>query len=76
LVHYIQELDRMPRMLIIETLNAAPVQGGGGVLNVTLKLDTFVREDGGALPAIPGSPEASGVAGRDVAASRPQTAGN
>jgi type IV pilus assembly protein PilO len=60
LLHFVQELDRMPRLVIIETLNAAPVQGQNGLLNVTMKLDTFVREDNGALPPIPGAPEPSG----------------
>jgi len=33
--------------LIIESLNATPQQTGGRV-NVALKLDTFVKEDGSA----------------------------
>jgi hypothetical protein len=40
-------LDRSPRFLIIESLVAAPQQGGQ-TYNVTLKLDTFVKEAPGA----------------------------
>jgi hypothetical protein len=45
LIHFINLLDKSDRMLIIESLNATPQQSGGRI-NVTLKLDTFVREDG------------------------------
>lgn len=40
---FISLLDRSPRFLIIESLTATPQQGGQ-VLNVNLKLDTFVKE--------------------------------
>ena len=36
-------LDKSPRFLIIESLTASPQQGGQ-VLNVSLRLDTFVKE--------------------------------
>jgi len=55
IMRFIAEIDRSPRMLIIETFNAAPVQGGNR-LSVAMKIDTFVREDGGALPPMPGLP--------------------
>ena len=45
LMHFVHELDRSPRLLIIEALNAAPQQSGG-TLNISMKIDTFVREDG------------------------------
>ena len=45
LIHFINLLDKSDRLLIIESLNATPQQTGGR-LNVTLKLDAFVREDG------------------------------
>ena len=45
LVHFINLLDKSDRLLIIESLNATPQQSGGR-LNVMLKLDTFVQEDG------------------------------
>lgn len=51
LMRFVHELDRSPRLLIIEGLNAAPQQGGGP-LNITMKIDTFVREDAG-LTGIP-----------------------
>jgi hypothetical protein len=44
---FVNLLDRSPRFLIIESLVAAPQQGGQ-MLNVTLKLDTFVKELPGA----------------------------
>jgi Tfp pilus assembly protein PilO len=45
LMRFVHELDRSPRLLIIEALNAAPQQTGG-TLNISMKIDTFVREDG------------------------------
>lgn len=45
LVHFINLLDKSDSLLILEGLTATPQQGSG-ILNVTLKLDTFVREDG------------------------------
>lgn len=45
LLRFVHEIDRSPRLLIIESLNAAPQQGSDK-LTVSLKLDTFVREDG------------------------------
>lgn len=43
LVRFVNLLDRSPRFLIIEALGAAPQQTGT-LLNVSLKLDAFVRE--------------------------------
>jgi type IV pilus assembly protein PilO len=41
-------LDKSPRFLIIESLMAAPQQSNAGdLLSVTIKLDTFVREQPG-----------------------------
>ena len=45
LMRFVHELDRSPRLLIIEGLNAAPQQTGG-TLNISMKIDTFVRDDG------------------------------
>jgi type IV pilus assembly protein PilO len=47
LMRFVHELDRSPRLLIIEALNAAPEQSGG-TLNISMKIDTFVRDDGSA----------------------------
>jgi len=47
LVQFVNLLDRSPRFLIIEFMQAAP-QSSGGMLNVSMKLNTFVREDGEA----------------------------
>jgi hypothetical protein len=45
LVHLINLIDRSDNLLIIEGLGATPQQGSKA-LSITLKLDTFVREDG------------------------------
>ncbi len=47
LLHFVHELDRSSKLLIIESLNAAPQQGSN-LLTVALKLDTFVRDEAGA----------------------------
>jgi len=47
LIRFVHEIDRSPRLLIIEALNAAPEQSGGN-LNISMKIDTFVRDDGSA----------------------------
>lgn len=49
LMEFINRLDRSSRLLIVESLNATPQQGGAGVLNVNMKLDAFVRHDGTVL---------------------------
>lgn len=45
LIHFVNMVDKSNRLLIIESLNATPQQGGAK-LNVMLKLDTFVIKDG------------------------------
>lgn len=45
LMRFVNAVDRSPRLLIIEGLNAAPQQNGG-LLSVSMKIDAFVREDG------------------------------
>ena len=42
LMHFVHEIDRSPRLLIVESLNAAPQQGSN-TLVVNMKLETFVR---------------------------------
>ncbi len=51
LVQFLNQLDRSPRFLIVESLGAAPQQSGqqataqqGARLNISVKLDAFVRE--------------------------------
>lgn len=44
LLHFVHEIDKSPSLLIIESLSAAP-QTGSKILSISLKLDTFVRED-------------------------------
>jgi type IV pilus assembly protein PilO len=49
LIKFVNMLDRSPRFLIIESMNASP-QPKGDVLSGTLKLNTLVKDDtGGAL---------------------------
>jgi len=45
---FINELDRSPRFLIIESLQAAPQPVGQGV-NVNFKLNAFIKDDTGGL---------------------------
>jgi len=45
LMKFVHEIDRSPRLLIIESMNAAPQQGAN-TLTVSMKIDTFVREGG------------------------------
>ena len=47
LVHLLNLIDRSPRFMILEYLQAAP-QASTGVLMVNLKINTFVRDDGSA----------------------------
>ncbi len=44
LMSFVHQVDQSPGLMIIESLSAAP-QTGAKTLSVTLKLDTFVRED-------------------------------
>ena len=48
LVKFVNLLDKSPRFLIIENMQASPQQGGQ-ILTVTLRLDTFVKEPGATL---------------------------
>jgi hypothetical protein len=48
LVRFVNMIDKSDRLLVMESLNATPQQGGSR-LNVMLKLDTFVVEDGSGL---------------------------
>ncbi len=46
---FVNLLDKSPRFLVIENMTAAAPQGQGGQsLNVTLKIDTFIRDASGA----------------------------
>jgi type IV pilus assembly protein PilO len=48
LTKFVNVLDKSPRFLIIESLMAAPQQtNAGDLLSVSIKLDTFVREEPG-----------------------------
>jgi type IV pilus assembly protein PilO len=46
LIRFINELDKSPRMLVVESLQATPQSSG--MLNVQIKLQTYVRDMGGA----------------------------
>src|SRR4051812_40231457 len=48
LTKFINELDRSPRFVIIDSLQAAP-QPVGTVVNVTFKLKAFVKDETGGL---------------------------
>jgi type IV pilus assembly protein PilO len=53
LIEFINLMDRSPRLMIIDSLAAAPQQSGG-MLNVSIKLHTFVRETGRVPAAMVG----------------------
>lgn len=46
LMSFVHQMDQSPGLMIIESLNAAP-QAGNNTLSVSMKIDTFVREDAG-----------------------------
>ena len=47
---FVNLIDRSPQFLIIENMTASAPQGQGGqVLNVTLKIDAFLRDTAGAI---------------------------
>lgn len=46
LIKFVNELDKTSRLLIVDSLQATPQ--ASGKLNITLKLQTFVRDEGGA----------------------------
>jgi type IV pilus assembly protein PilO len=48
LLEFVNRLDKSSRFLILDTLTAAPQQGGTN-LSVNIKMNTFVREDRGVL---------------------------
>jgi Tfp pilus assembly protein PilO len=48
LLEFVNRLDKSPRFMIMDTLTAAPQQGGAN-LNVNIRLNTFAREDRGTL---------------------------
>jgi Tfp pilus assembly protein PilO len=45
LMSFVNQLDRMKRLVILESLQAQPVQGSQ-VLAINMKLDTFFRFEG------------------------------
>jgi Tfp pilus assembly protein PilO len=48
LTRFVNQVDRSPRFFIIESIQAAP-QATSGLINVTLRLNVFVRGAGGLL---------------------------
>ncbi len=49
LTQFINLIDRSPKFLILDTIQAAP-QASGTAINVNLKLNAFVRAEGGETP--------------------------
>ena len=49
LVNFIGELDHSERLLIIESMSAAPQQGSN-ILTVSMKIDAFIRDDSQRRP--------------------------
>jgi type IV pilus assembly protein PilO len=52
LMRFLNRLDRSPRFLVVEYLEAKPLQNGPA-LAILLKVDALVREGGGAASAVP-----------------------
>jgi hypothetical protein len=50
LIHLLDRIDKSSRLLIVESLQAVPQQGSGR-LNIGLRFDAFVRENGDNLVA-------------------------
>jgi Tfp pilus assembly protein PilO len=63
LLHFLRELDRANRLVIIESLAASPQQGSG-LLNITLRLNSFIREAPLVASAEGSGKEAAGETGR------------
>lgn len=51
LLHFVNEIDRSKRLVILESLQAQPQQGSGGVLNIAIRFDAFVKEEMAATVA-------------------------
>ncbi|MCC7156027.1 MAG: hypothetical protein IT161_15735 [Bryobacterales bacterium] len=60
LIQFVNQMDRSKRLIIMETLQAQPQQGSTTLL-IALKMITFVKEDGSALPV---QAQASGAPGQ------------
>lgn len=45
LIQFINQLDRSKRLLILDQMNAQPIQGTPGTLAITLKMAVFYREE-------------------------------
>lgn len=56
LMNFVREIDRSPLLLIIESLNVAPQQGGN-TLTVSMKMNAFVQGAGEGAP----TPAAAGA---------------
>ena len=56
LLRFVNEIDHMKRLVIIENLNAQPQQGEkSGLLNIAIKFNTFVKEAPQTMAAMPGA---------------------
>jgi Tfp pilus assembly protein PilO len=45
-MNFVHQVDQSPRLMVIESLNAAP-QTGSNTLSVSMKIDAFVRSEAG-----------------------------
>ena len=67
---FVNLVDKSPRFLIIESMVAAPQQTGQ-VLNVTVKVDTFVKEEGLGGSLEPDAADVPGATAAPAASARP-----
>ena len=56
LIQFVNQVDRAPRLLILESLTAQPVQGSP-TLAISMKLDAFFRFEDAGPPPPPAAPE-------------------
>lgn len=57
LMHFVNQVDHSPLLLILDSLSATPQQEGAGLLNVQMRFLAVIHEDGSAVP---GSASAGG----------------
>jgi Tfp pilus assembly protein PilO len=71
LMHFLNLLDRSDRLLVVESLSAAPQQSGN-TLGVTMKLSAYVREGGEPPPAMADTAPEPAAPVQQVVAPQPQ----
>jgi Tfp pilus assembly protein PilO len=50
LMHFVNQVDHSPLLLILDSLSATPQQEGAGILNMQMRFLAVIHEDGSAVP--------------------------